>query len=233
MSNFSLLSSKQKKIYTMMLFLSLAGVFVTTYLIYIHFKPAGAGSFCNLDDYWNCDRVNQSPFAEIFGIPMSFLGFGFYALLSVLLIGLIKNYKYWRGELLTSKWFFSLTAIISVLMSIGLIFLEFKFSKALYGFFPIVSIIRNLLVSVLIFLIHKKYKNNDDQITKFTAWLGILTLFGVNFSLYLTGIEFFVLEAICVFCITQQVLIILICILNFHELKQLNNGKRTITTIKV
>lgn len=36
---------------------------------------------------------------------------------------------------------------------------------------------------------------------------------GLLFSLYLTYIEFFVLQAVCIFCVTQQILILLIFIM--------------------
>lgn len=46
------------------------------------------------------------------------------------------------------------------------------------------------------------------------AFLVIFTAASVIFSLYLTFVEFFILQAVCLFCITSQTLIIIIFILS-------------------
>ena len=46
-------------------------------------------------------------------------------------------------------------------------------------------------------------KNQNKWIPHFTAFIG----FGVLFSLYLSGVEAFVLKTWCLFCITQQIII--------------------------
>ena len=84
MNPFQHQSSKLKKLYTSIFLLSLAALFVTVILINSHYESSAAGSFCNIDDYWNCDKVNKSTFAEIFGIPVSVLGFGFYLVHSII-----------------------------------------------------------------------------------------------------------------------------------------------------
>ncbi len=227
MNSFTLLSSKQKKLYTVILLLSLAALVITGFLIWLHFKPAEQGSFCNISDYWNCDRINQSTFAELFGIPMAFLGFGFYAFLSLLIIAILKNYPFsnWTG-FITGKWFFGLTVLFAILASLFLISQEAPYLRQLIVW----GVLRNVLFAAGFLWIFVKFRNNNDLRTRFTAWLAVLTLFGVNFSLYLTDIELFVLKGICIFCLAQQVLIIIIAALNLYELKQLQNGSSATTS---
>jgi uncharacterized membrane protein len=56
---------------------------LTAYLTYAHFKEE-ASSFCNFGESFNCDIVNQSEYSELFGIPVSILGFLTYLLIVVL-----------------------------------------------------------------------------------------------------------------------------------------------------
>lgn len=224
MNAFAVSSSKQKKIYTAMLLLSLAALLVTGILVSIHFQPSETGSFCNINDYWNCDRVNKSIFAEIFGIPVSFLGFGFYTFLTIILVGLLKGFDFSKkAKFLTSSWFFTLTSFVAIATTILLIFQEVPF----LGVYTAWGLIKNLIFIVIFLMIFFKFWNLDNTRYKFAAWLATLTLFGLNFSLYLTDIELFVLEGVCIFCMTQQVLILLITGLNLYELKQIKNDQLT------
>lgn len=129
-----------------LLILSSFGMLVTAYLIYQHYKPAG-GSFCNVDDFVNCDIVNKSIYSEIFGIPVSIIGF------------------------------------------------------AAYVFF--------FIIAFALFL-GKKIQKNIILFSALFAGASVL------FSLYLTYIEFFVLDAVCILCLTQQILILLIFITILH-----------------
>lgn len=54
------------------------GLAVSLYLGRQH-HPSHAPSACNVDEVFNCDVVNQSVYAELGGIPIAFLGAGFYA----------------------------------------------------------------------------------------------------------------------------------------------------------
>lgn len=53
--------------------LSLVGICVMGYLLYLHYSPE-ATSFCDLGEHLSCSGVNKSEYAKIFGIPMSALG---------------------------------------------------------------------------------------------------------------------------------------------------------------
>lgn len=62
-----------KKYLSALTLLSLAGILVTAYLVYQHYKDPG-GSFCNVNDYVSCDIVNKSVYSEFLGIPVAILG---------------------------------------------------------------------------------------------------------------------------------------------------------------
>jgi uncharacterized membrane protein len=117
--------------------LNLVAVLATIYLTYAHFKPS-ASEVCNFSEQWNCEIVNQSIYSEIFGIPVSILGFITYALLTAFAL---------RG---------------------------LKRSQA-----------------------------------KLLPWVLAGTVGATGFALYLTGIETFVLKTYCIFCVVQQVIILL------------------------
>jgi protein-disulfide isomerase/uncharacterized membrane protein len=56
----------------------LMGLGVSLYLGRQHHPSAGS-SACSVDDVFNCDVVNRSEYSELFGLPIAFLGAGFYA----------------------------------------------------------------------------------------------------------------------------------------------------------
>lgn len=133
--------------------LAFAGMLVTAYLTYQHYADPG-GAFCNVNQYVSCDIVNQSVYAEIFGIPVAILGFLAY---TTILVMAISAWKGWHPQ-------------------------------------PII------------------------RFGTFFTGLGLL------FSLYLTYIEFFVLRALCIFCLTQQILIIIIFIIFFMSWRKLSTS---------
>lgn|SRR3989338_778881 len=115
---------------------SFAGLLVALYA-FAHNQFFLSGDFCSISDSFDCDVVNQGPYATINGI-------------SVALIGVI-----------------------------GYLFL--------------------FLASVL------KWKKPSDF--ALTLFLVLASAGGLLFSLYLTGIEAFVLQVWCLICLTSQVLI--------------------------
>ena len=117
--------------------LNLVAVLATIYLTYAHFKPS-ASEVCNFGEQWNCEIVNQSIYSEIFGIPVSILGFITYTLLTAFALRGLKHPQ-----------------------------------------------------------------------PKLLPWVLAGTVGAAGFALYLTGIEMFVLKTYCVFCVVQQVIILL------------------------
>lgn len=80
----------------LLLVLAVAGMVVTTYLIYQHYKLA-SDSFCNVNNYVSCDIVNKSRYAEIAGMPVSIMGFAAYVVFVALAIVLIVKRKKAEG----------------------------------------------------------------------------------------------------------------------------------------
>ncbi len=212
-----------KKLYIWSFFLAIIALAVSTYLIYIHFKPLEAGSFCDINAYWNCDRINQSIFAGFLGIPIAVLGFLFYFFLSFNLLGIIKNFNYRLYYPLNSSWLLLLITLFG-LTELGIItYLEFsvyQFSSV----YQIILILINILFGLLFLwlLLKSKYYSESE---KFLTYLISLSLFGFVFAFYLTGIELFVLEGICIFCLIQQILILLILIFQFIAQYKYNRQK--------
>jgi uncharacterized membrane protein len=55
------------------LMIALIGILLAAYSIPLHYKT-GAGSICDVSETINCDKVNKSPWSELFGIPVAILG---------------------------------------------------------------------------------------------------------------------------------------------------------------
>lgn len=64
--------------------LAAAGLAIMIYLTYIHF--AKARSFCDLSETVSCDVVTTSIYSEIFGLPISILGLGYFSFLLYLML---------------------------------------------------------------------------------------------------------------------------------------------------
>jgi uncharacterized membrane protein len=208
-----------------MMLLSLAAMAVTLLLIQAHFQTSEAGSFCNINDYWNCDRVNKSVFAEIFGIPVSILGFLYYVFITVLYFALIKGFDFNKKfQPVTTKVMLTGMTIISSVFIAILFTLELGLLK---GFFW-VAVIKSILLLLINYYIYRYCQKHPGPYTDFLGFMSILTVFGVIFSLYLTDIELFVLQAFCIFCVTQQIIIAIISVINLLALKNSKNDHSTI-----
>ncbi len=91
------------------------GLGVSLYLGRQH-HPAHASSVCNVNEVFNCDVVNTSAFSEVFGIPIAFLGTGFYAGVVALAILASRSKESYRlsGHLISAG------GILAVLYSVFL-----------------------------------------------------------------------------------------------------------------
>ena len=63
--------------------LSAVGLGIMSYLTYIHY--ANVRSFCDISETVSCDVVTTSLYSEVFGLPVSILGMGYFALVLVLM----------------------------------------------------------------------------------------------------------------------------------------------------
>jgi len=103
--------------------IAVTGFSFMVYLSSLHFgKEAGENSVCELGEGLSCEAVNTSQYSEVLGVPMAFLGLGFFALLFVVTF-LFDKYKQkaWQGLFL-----FSLFVLIPSLYLTGLEILVIK-----------------------------------------------------------------------------------------------------------
>lgn len=136
---------------------SLVGLAMSIYLFYI--KIFETKSFCTLSETVSCDAVNASIYSDIFGVPMSTLGIGYFGLILFLTIfkRSISTYKliffltifvlfpsyYLTGiEIFVLQAYCILCEASKILMIIILIFsffqTKFKFREAIRMAMPVV-----------------------------------------------------------------------------------------------
>lgn len=66
---------------------ALYGAGLAAYLAHHHREAvAGGSSICNISSVINCDAVNTSRYAEVAGVPIAVLGFGFYVAVAFLAV---------------------------------------------------------------------------------------------------------------------------------------------------
>jgi uncharacterized membrane protein len=155
---------KVRKILKWFIRLNFLAILITLYLTYMHYKP-DASEICVLSDTFNCDIVNKSSYAELFGVPVAILGLMAYLFLFGSAIALTRDMKFYK--------------YLKFLRPIRLMWIMFGVTAA-----------------------------------------------GVLFSGYLTYIELFVLEAICIFCLAQQIIIVIDIFMMLSILSTIDEGKK-------
>ena len=67
---------------------ALAGVAVSSTSLYHHFSKSKT-SFCDINETFNCDLVNRSPYSTVLGVPVALIGILGY----LLILGLATVYR--------------------------------------------------------------------------------------------------------------------------------------------
>ncbi|MBI4114720.1 MAG: vitamin K epoxide reductase family protein [Candidatus Niyogibacteria bacterium] len=116
--------------------LAFAGLGVMGYLTYLHY--ANAQSFCDFSEEVSCDVVTTSIYSEIFGIPVSLLGMGFFGTLLLLLFFYKKNDV------------FRLTFLLSVFMLVPSLYLTVIEATAIGSFCILCETSKAVMVLILI-----------------------------------------------------------------------------------
>ncbi|SRR6266496_368749 len=94
--------------------LALAGMAVSSVSLYHHYNTSGA-SFCDFGGNFNCDIVNRSIYAKVFGFPVALIGILGY----LVLLGLAQlNRK--RPE----RTFLLLSALVGLAFALRLTYIE-------------------------------------------------------------------------------------------------------------
>jgi len=107
-----------KKITTWLMVLAGIGICLSLFS-FLHNKGFASGSFCSINETFDCDVVNKGPYSEFFGIPVAFIGLVGYALL---LTGAILKHKQPEDKALTV--FLLLVATGGLGFSLYLTFIE-------------------------------------------------------------------------------------------------------------
>ena len=156
-----MIENKKKRTLKFIIFLSFLGLLVSGYLVNLQYT--GNMAPCDINDTFTCSLVNASKYAEVFGIPMSVIGFVGYSLLGLIGFCLYRREK-WNErslfkKLANSKLLVGLS-VIAVLISSWLTYAEFFLIKALCIFCLIsqVIILGILLFSYNYYRLRKKQK---------------------------------------------------------------------------
>jgi len=128
---------KSRAILKALLGLNIVAMPVVAELLWLHYKPSDS-SFCNFNEQFNCDVVNQSIYSEFLGVPVAIWGLLVYGFLLV---------------------------------------------------FSAVALKRDL--------------------SRYYGWVTLLSWIALGFALYLTGVEMFILKTFCIFCLAQQIIILM------------------------
>jgi len=120
--------------------LAVLGLLDSIYLVWV--KYTGAYALCG--PIGNCESVNSSQYSEIFGIPISLLGAGAYAIIIVLLL-LENRGQFWAefGSMIVFG-----MSLIGVLYSIYLTYIEIVVLKAICPY----CVISAIILFILLFL---------------------------------------------------------------------------------
>lgn len=136
----------KKIVYNIIIVLTLLGIVTSGYLTYLHYKPAEMkGDVCNINSFVSCSTVNKSPYAELFGFPISILGMMGFAVIG------------------------------------SLAFFRLSYHKELIFY---------------------------------------LSSFAFAYMVFLTYIEFFVIKAVCIYCILTAIITLLLFIVSCYEFGQ-------------
>lgn len=144
---------KIKKWLKILLFLHLVGMVIALYLVYLHYRPDGVTTFCDVNGVVNCTDVNKSEYSVVLGIPVALFGFLMHALLFLLCLGLYKDYGWHRwhedlSEIEIAQFMFILISL-GMIFNIYLVYVEF----VILAVFCLFCVIHQVLVFI-IWLIH-------------------------------------------------------------------------------
>jgi len=97
------------------------GVLDAGYLTWQWYASASA-PWCDLDAYFSCTKVRESPYAAVAGIPTATLGFAGFAILLGLAVLALRGVDR-IGPWTTERWLLAF-AIVGALIGLGLTFIE-------------------------------------------------------------------------------------------------------------
>ena len=135
---------------------------ISLYLVYLHYAPEGS-SFCDISEGLSCDAVNKSEWSELFGIPVSILGYLTFLALFLVNMFIIKDTKEFSGFNLTKKGLVLFELIVlgwSILYSYGflLFYVEYYKLKGTYCLLCLTLDVLILAMFIIALLMYKKIR---------------------------------------------------------------------------
>jgi len=156
------------------IFLSIVGALVALYLIYLHFRNGGS-SFCNINERFNCDVVNRSPYSVFLGIPVSIIGFLGYISFIVIGVAFLTGYDWSKlNAKLRPKhlnWLMLVFAALGVLFSLYLAYIE-EFVLHTWCVMCIASLVIIISIFVLMIFSYRYCRKCKDQLHKVSMKAG-------------------------------------------------------------
>jgi uncharacterized membrane protein len=133
---------------------ALIGILLAAYAIPLHYKTS-ADSLCNVSETLNCDKVNKSPWSELFGIPVSILG-----LLSYLavFVGVLMRKAIQRITAFTEKDFWQYMLYFVSVMFLFQAYLTYAEIFWIHAY-CIVCVASQLCTAALVFFVWKEFKS--------------------------------------------------------------------------
>jgi uncharacterized membrane protein len=116
--------------------IALLGLAIMVYLTYIHY--ANASSFCDISETVSCDVVTTSIYSEVFGIPVSVTGIGFFAVVILLM---------WFSK---SKQVYHTTFFLTLFVLMPSLYLSLLEATVIGAWCPLCETSKVLMVGILI-----------------------------------------------------------------------------------
>jgi uncharacterized membrane protein len=130
---------KDQRIQFGLILLSVVGLIDSAYLAWI--KVTGSTAICS--GIGDCEAVNNSPYSELYGVPIAFLGGLFYLTIMGLLV--LEWYRIIPGDWARYATFG--LAMIGVLYSVYLTYLEVAVLEAICPFCVVSAVVAILLLA--------------------------------------------------------------------------------------
>jgi len=136
---------QNKNIFFAMIITCIIALIDSLYLLYVHYFPlvpdAPLFALCTAGTMFDCNAVNTSAYAVLFGLPLSAWGLSFYLFFIAILI---VYFKYWRHSIIEFGMLW--LTIFAVLLSVVLGFISFGKIKKFCSFCMILWLCNGILL---------------------------------------------------------------------------------------
>ena len=154
---------KTTTILEIIIILSIIGMIDSAYLTYEHYQLISdsekGNSFCDISKELSCSTVNSSPYAEVMGIPMAFLGLVWFIVVVILSYSIESKHKFWKA----SPLYLFLWSILGLFSVFWLVYAELF----LIGSICTLCTLAHILIITILFLSYKIFKRSHKSIGKY------------------------------------------------------------------